>query len=182
MASGSGIMGWDSCWKYCTPMEGNKNGTICNYCGLTIKSGGITRFKFYLSHNPNSNTKKCTNVLPKVKQEIRRLLEEKNKAKVKKAADIEDIWSELGDTMGGRHRHVIDDDEENLDDDEEDDDVYMYLADMHPNEQHAYRAVVWGSKASKWNWQQEEHFIKGKVENWLINLNYYCFLSTLSKY
>ncbi|WKA03036.1 hypothetical protein VitviT2T_021173 [Vitis vinifera] len=68
MASESGIMGRDSCWKYCTPMEGNKNGIICNYCGLTIKSGGITCFKFHLSHiDPNSNTKKCPNVPPEVK-------------------------------------------------------------------------------------------------------------------
>ncbi|RVW14321.1 hypothetical protein CK203_099079 [Vitis vinifera] len=39
--------------------------------------------------------------------------------------------------MGRRHRHVTDeDDEENLggDDDDGDDDVYMYLADMHPDE------------------------------------------------
>ena len=90
MASESGIMGRDPCWKYCTAMEGNKNGTICNYCGLAIKSGGITRFKFHLSHtDPNSNTKKCPNVPPEVKQEIRRLLEQKNKAKAKKAVDIE---------------------------------------------------------------------------------------------
>ena len=66
----------------------------------------------------------------------------KKQAKTKKVVDIKEIRVELVDTMGGRHRHVIDDDEENLDDDEEDDDVYMYLADMHPNEQHAYRAVV----------------------------------------
>ncbi|WJZ82965.1 hypothetical protein VitviT2T_002686 [Vitis vinifera] len=46
MASENGIMGRDPCWKYCTPMEGNKNGTICNYCGLAIKSGGITHFNF----------------------------------------------------------------------------------------------------------------------------------------
>ena len=66
------------------------NVTICNYCGLAIKNGGITRFKFHLSHtDPNSNTKKCPNVPPEVKQEIRRLLEQKNKAKAKKAVDIE---------------------------------------------------------------------------------------------
>ena len=153
MASESGIMGRDPCWKYCTPMEGNKNGTICNYCGLAIKSGGITRFKFHLSHtDPNSNTKKCPNVPPEVKQEIRRLIEQRNKAKAKKAVDIEEIRAELRDTMGRRHRHLIDeDDEENLggdgggdgggggdDDDDGDDDVYMYPADMHPDERHAY--------------------------------------------
>ena len=65
MASGSGIMGRDPCWKYCTIMEENKNGTVCNYYGLTIKNGEITCFKFYLSHtDPHSNTKKCSNVPP----------------------------------------------------------------------------------------------------------------------
>ena len=49
-------------------LEGHKNGTICNYCGLSIKSGGITRLKFHLSHtDPHSNTKKCPNVPPEVK-------------------------------------------------------------------------------------------------------------------
>ena len=96
----------------------------------------------------------------KVKQEIRRLLEQKNKAKAKKAADIEEIRSELRDTMGRRHRHVIDeDDEENLggdgggDDDDDGDDVYMYPADMHPDERHAYREAVRASKAAEWNRQ-----------------------------
>ena len=48
MASGSGgnIVGRDPTWRYCTPVERNKNKTICNYCGLMIKNGGITRFKF----------------------------------------------------------------------------------------------------------------------------------------
>ena len=70
--SGSGVMGRDPCWKYCTLMDGNKNGTTCNYCRLTTKSGRITRFKFHLSHtNPHSNTKKCHNVSSEVKQEIR---------------------------------------------------------------------------------------------------------------
>ena len=85
-------MGRDPCWKYCIPMERNKNGTECNYSRLVIKSGGITCFQFHLSHTgPNSNIKKCPNVPPEAKQEIRRLLEQKNKAKAKKAADIEEI-------------------------------------------------------------------------------------------
>ena len=76
MDSGSNIGGRDPVWKYCTHVEGNRNCTVCNYCGLVIKSGGITRFKFHLSHlDPHSNTKKCPNVLPKVKQEIRQLLD-----------------------------------------------------------------------------------------------------------
>ena len=40
-------------------MKGNRNDTVCNYCVLVIRSDGITRFKFHLSHSdPYSNTKK----------------------------------------------------------------------------------------------------------------------------
>ena len=56
------------------------------------KSCGITHFKFHLSHTDlHSNTKKLPNVHLEVKQEIRQLLKQKNKAKVKKAIDIEEI-------------------------------------------------------------------------------------------
>ena len=111
MASGSG--GRDPALRYCAPLKGLKNGTICNYCGLSIKSGGITRLKFHLSHtDSHSNTKKCPNVPPEVKQEMKQLLEHKGKAKVKKAADMEEIRAELQDTMGGKHHYLIDDDEE----------------------------------------------------------------------
>ena len=72
----NGSRGRNPTCRYCTSLEGNKNGTICNYCGLMIKSGGITRLKFHLSHtDPHSNTKKCPNVLPEVKQEMKQLLE-----------------------------------------------------------------------------------------------------------
>ena len=43
---------------------------------LVIRSGGITRFKYHLSHSdPHSNTKKCPNVPPEVKQEMKQLLD-----------------------------------------------------------------------------------------------------------
>ena len=78
MASGSRCR--DPTWRYCTSLEGNKNGTICNYCGF----GGITRLKFHLSHtDPHSNTKKCLNVSSEVKQEMKQLLEQKSKTKAK---------------------------------------------------------------------------------------------------
>ena len=131
-------------------MEENRNGIICNYCGLVIRSGGITRFKYHLSHSdPHSNTKKCPNVPPKVKQEMRQLLDQKNKEKVKKAADIEEIRAELRGTMGGRDRHLIDDDE----DEEEEKDVYMYPGNMTPDERADYRAACHASKATEWNRQ-----------------------------
>ena len=66
-------------------MERNRNGTVCNYYGLVIRSDGITRFKYHLSHSdPHYNTKKCSNVPPEVKQEMRQLLDQKNKEKAKK--------------------------------------------------------------------------------------------------
>ena len=41
---GSGTFGRDLVWKYsCSPLEGNRNETICNFCGLVMKSGGISR-------------------------------------------------------------------------------------------------------------------------------------------
>ena len=84
---------------------------------MVIKSGIITRFKFHLSQtDPHSNSKKCPNVSPEVKKEMRQLLVERNKVKAKKAANIEEIRSELRGTMCDSHRHLFydgdDDDEE----------------------------------------------------------------------
>ena len=108
MASGSNIGSRDSAWKYCTHMEENRNSTVSNYCGLVIRSGRITCFKYHLSHSdPHSNTKKCPNVPPEVKQEMRQLLEQKNKEKAKRTADIEEICAKLRGTMGGGDRHLV---------------------------------------------------------------------------
>ena len=157
MASGSG--GRDPAWRYCVPLEGHKNGTICNYCGLSIKSGGITCLKFHLSHtDPHSNTKKCPNVPPEVKQEMKQLLEHKGKTKAKKATDMEEIRAELRGIMGGKHHSLIDDDEE----EEGDEDGHMYPADMHPDERDEYREAVRASKAIEWNRDQVAGFMRGK--------------------
>ena len=67
---------------------------------------------------------------PELKQEIRWLLKQRNKAKANKVADIEEIQVEMWDTMGGMHRQIIDEDDNG--------DVHMYLVDIHPDEQHAY--------------------------------------------
>ena len=151
MASRSNIGGRDLTWKYCTHMQKNRNGIVCNYCGLVIRSGGITRFKYHLSHlDPHYNTKKCPNVPPEVKQEMRQLLDHTNKEKANKASDIEEICAKLRDTMGGRDRHLIDDDE---DEEEEEEDVYMYLGDMTPDERAYFRAACHASKATEWNRQ-----------------------------
>ena len=94
-----------------------------------IKSGRITQFKFHLSYtDPYSNSKKCYNLPPEVKKEMRQLLVQMNKVKAKKAANIEEIRVELRGTMGGSHRHLLDDDE---------DEVYVYAVDMNPDERSA---------------------------------------------
>ena len=150
--SASTVRGRDSVWKYCIPIEGNGIDTICNYCGMLIKSSGITQFKFHLSHtDPHSNSKKCPNVPPKVKKEMRQLLVQRNKAKAKKAANIEEIRAELRGTMGGSHRHLVDDDDDDDDEEEEEEeeeeDVYMYSADMNPDERADYPATCRASKS-----------------------------------
>ena len=140
-------------------MGGNKNGTICNYCGLMIKSGRITRFKFHMSHSdPHSNIKKYLNVPPKVKQEMKQFLELKSKAKGKKAANIEEIdlnyeaqWEEdiTLSLMRRRKRRV----------------TRMCIcirltctpmSEMNIKKQYVYL------KASKWNREQVEGFMRGK--------------------
>ena len=135
------------------------------FYGMVIKSGGSTRFKFHLSHiDPHSNSKKCLNVPPEVKNEMRQLLFKRNKAKAKKVANIEEIRVELRGTMGGSHIHLFDDDGDDDDEEneEEDDDVYMYPTDMNPDERADYRATCRASKASEWNRQQEEGFMRDK--------------------
>ena len=94
---------------------------------------------------------------------MRQLLVERNKAKAKKAANIEEIRSELRGTIGGSHRHLFDDgDDDEEENEEEDDDVYMYPPDMNLEERADYRVACRASKASEWNRQQEEGFMRGK--------------------
>ena len=138
---GSVMPGRDPTSKYCSPIEGNRNGKICNFCGLVMKSGGIMRFKSHLTYKDlHNNTKKCPRVSPKVKEEIRLLVHDKQKAKAKKNVDIEDIHSQLRGTMGTHHTHLVNEDDD--DEDAEDEDVYMYPTDMHPDEWDAYRFAV----------------------------------------
>ncbi|RVW56997.1 hypothetical protein CK203_070574 [Vitis vinifera] len=125
----SGMFSRDVAWKYCSPVEGNLNGIICNFCGLLMKRRDISQFKFHLAHrDSNNNTKKCPKVPLEVKEEIQEMLNEKSKAKTKKIAHIEEIQIQLCGTMGARHKHVMDKG------DDEDDEVYMYQVDMHPDE------------------------------------------------
>ena len=105
------------------------------------------RFKFHLMHNDlHNNTKKCPRVPPEVKEGIRLMVHDKNKAKVKKIADIQEIRAQSRGTTGASDTHLIDEDDD--DEDAKDEDVYMYPADMHPDERDAYRSGVCASKAT----------------------------------
>ena len=95
---------------------------------------------------PSLIQKKCPNVPPEVKQEMKQLLDRKNKEEAKKAADIEEIRAELRGTMGGRDRHLIDDDE---DEEEEEEDLYMYPGDMTPDERADFPATCRALKATE---------------------------------
>ena len=87
---------------------------------------------------------------PEVKQEMRQLLDQKNKTKVKKATYIDEIQVELaqwGDVidismmrmrMRMRMRKMI-----------EEEDVYMYMVDMTSDERAKYQAACHASKASE---------------------------------
>ena len=89
---------------------------------------------------------------------MKQLLEQKSKVKVKKAVDMKEIRAELRDTMEGRHHTIIDDD------DEGGEDVYMYLANMHLDERDKYREAVRASKASEWNREHVEGFMRCKIK------------------
>ncbi|KAM1168016.1 hypothetical protein ACFX19_030506 [Malus domestica] len=45
----SGVTKRDPAWEHGDPIDGNKHGTICKYCGRVMKSGGVTRLKYHLS-------------------------------------------------------------------------------------------------------------------------------------
>ncbi|RVW14980.1 hypothetical protein CK203_090429 [Vitis vinifera] len=103
---------------------------------------------------------RCPRVPPEVKEEIRLLVHDKQKAKAKKNADIEEIRSQLRGTMGTHHTHLVNEDDD--DEDAEEEDVYMYPTDMHPDERDAYRSAVRASKASNWEREQHENIVGSK--------------------
>ena len=61
--------------------------------------------------------------------------------------------------MRGCDKHLINDDE---DEEEEEEDVYMYHGDMTLDERAKFRTACHASKATEWNRQQEEGFMRGK--------------------
>ena len=138
----------DPAWKYCFPLEGNKNGTRCKFCNLVLQGGGITPFKFHLiDTDPRKNSKKCEKVPPEVRTEIIDWIQKKDAAKKKKSIVEENIRNELRGNLG-KNQTQFDNEYDS------DDDMYMYPADMNIEEREEYRAAVQESKKAEWQRQQ----------------------------
>ncbi|KAM1402555.1 hypothetical protein ACFX2I_011279 [Malus domestica] len=109
----------DPAWEHGDPIDGNKHGTICKYCGHVMKSGGVTRLKHHLSGlDPRHNVQRCDSVPPEVKAFITTLLKNKKHQKEKKTYGMENIRAGLrGEGIGQAVDNDDDDDEDECDDD-----------------------------------------------------------------
>lgn len=75
--------------KYCTTDPGNPNHYTCNFCGFTMRGGGITRVKLHLSGNDSARSvRKCDKCPPEVRKEMRLVLQEvREKKKCKRTIE-----------------------------------------------------------------------------------------------
>nr|XP_011469160.1 PREDICTED: uncharacterized protein LOC105352880 [Fragaria vesca subsp. vesca] len=134
----------DPAWEHGERIPGNKNGSICKYCRITMKSGGVTRLKYHLSGmDPGNNVQRCEAVPIEVKNFIRSLLMSKQKEKTKKTHVMEEVRAEL--------RGELIDSQDNSDDE-----VYPD-EEMGPEELRHYRQAIRDSKEAQWN---REHLHK----------------------
>ncbi|KAM1925520.1 hypothetical protein ACFX13_032793 [Malus domestica] len=137
----------DPAWEHGDPIDGNKHGTICKYCGRVMKSGGVTRLKYHLSGlDPSKNVQRCDNVPPEVKAFISTLLKNKKQQKEKITQGMENIRAGLrGEVYGQAVDSDDDDDEDECDD------------DMGPEERRSLKQALRASKQSAW---EREHLHK----------------------
>ncbi|KAM2916542.1 hypothetical protein FF1_045441 [Malus domestica] len=143
----SGATKRDPAWEHGDPIDGNKHGTICKYCGRVMKSGGVTRLKYHLSGlDPAKNVQRCDNVPPEVKAFISTLLKNKKQQKEKITQGMENIRAGLrGEVIGQAVDSDDDDDEDECDD------------DMGPEERCSLKQALRASKQSAW---EREHLHK----------------------
>ena len=114
----SGGRGRDPAWEHALPNPDSKQGSICKYCGLVMKGGGVTRLKYHLAGvDPRHNVQRCNSVPPEVKQHITAMLDHKQHQKNKKAHQIEELRAEL---RGEGHINLSDSDDD-VDVDHDDD-------------------------------------------------------------
>ncbi|XP_058108113.1 uncharacterized protein LOC131251440 [Magnolia sinica] len=133
-------------WKHVRPVEGNKYGAICNYCGHVIRSGGVSRLKEHLAGG-YKNVKDCPSVTRPVREEMRRVLNEAKSRKLQQKDCERDMREELRGTR--RCLGAID---------EHDDDDYegiVYPDDcVTARERSDFRQVIRESRASEWEGEQ----------------------------
>ena len=149
MASGGSRR--DPAWEHGEQIPSNKNGSICKYCRLTMKSGGVTRLKYHLSgmdpgnNVPGNNVLRCESVPTEVKAYIKSLLMNKQKEKAKKAHVMEEVRAELrGELIGSQ-------------DDSDDEGIVYPDENMTLEELREYRQAIRNSKEAQWN---REHLHK----------------------
>lgn len=144
MASGGSRR--DPAWEHGEQIPSNKNGSICKYCRLTMKSGGVTRLKYHLSGmDPGNNVLRCESVPTEVKAYIKSLLMNKQKEKAKKAHVMEEVRAELrGELIGSQ-------------DDSDDEGIVYPDENMTLEELREYRQAIRNSKEAQWN---REHLHK----------------------
>ncbi|KAM1331064.1 hypothetical protein ACFX13_044378 [Malus domestica] len=149
----SGVTKRDPAWEHGDPIDRNKHGTICKYCGRVMKSGGVTRLKYHLSGlDLGNNVQRYDNVPPEVKAFITILLKNKKHQKEKKTHGMENIQAGLrGEVIG----QAVDSDDD--DDGDECDD------DMGPEERRNFKQALRASKQSAWE-REHLHKIPNKAQ------------------
>ncbi|XP_058106353.1 uncharacterized protein LOC131249567 [Magnolia sinica] len=149
MSSGSEKGGArDIRWKHGRPVEGNKYGAICNYCGQVIRSGGVSRLKEHLAGG-YKNVKDCPSVTRPVREEMKAVLTEVKSRKLQQRDWERDMREELRGTgwgLGAIDEH-----------DDDDDEGIVYLDDcVTAREMSDFRQVIRESRASEWEGEQRK--------------------------
>lgn len=143
----------DPGWEHGQRLPNVKGGSICNYCGHVMKSGGVTRLKYHLSGTEQGkNVKVCTLVPPEVKNAMKTLLESKAAGKAKKTAKMEEIRKELRANIFGKKAYNLEDEDESEEDDG--DDTTIYPPDIERHERRAYKQAYRRSRADEWEREQ----------------------------
>ena len=150
MSSGSGKGGArDIGWKHGRPLEGNKYGAICNYCGQVIRSGGVSRLKEHLAGG-FKNVKDYPSVTKPVREEMRRVLAEAKSHKLQQKDWEKDFRKQLRGP--GQGLRTV---EEQEDDDDDDDEGISYPDDcVTTREKREFREAIHESRASGWEGEQ----------------------------
>jgi hypothetical protein len=138
----------DSAWRHGKPMDNNRFGSICNYCGQVMKSGGVSRLKEHLAGG-HKNVKDCPNVPREVRQEMMDALKSGIVRRIKQKDIQRETFEHLRHGRGGP----------SSDDDDDDDDGIMYPPDVVTEEEkREYREAIRASKEARREEEQRRNF------------------------